>query len=155
MFERRIITDLDEQADLLHDVRYGMIEAIDGRFSRLVVRSFPKLTSWPDVLLFGRLHHRHCPGNRCRLYFSRPRRFPNFLSISYIVSSRGTTYQTFLATARMLDQVAKRKGIDAMLCHVVNDSLSDRIMERSGWERHCRHRWGRHFIKRFYGEYPV
>ena len=132
-----------------------MIEAVDGQFSRLVVRSWPKIISWPDVLVLGRLHHRRCSGNRCRLYFNQPRRFPNFLSVPYIVSSHGTSYKTFLATAHALDQVAKIKRTDALLCHVVNRSLSDRIMERLGWERHCLNRFGRHFIKRFYGEYPM
>lgn len=155
MFQPLIVTDLDSQADLVRDARYGMIETVDGRFSRIVLRRWPKLISWPDVLVFGRLHHRRCSGNRCRLYFNRPRRFPNFLSVPYIVSSRGTTYDTFLMIGQTLDQIAKLKGTDAIVCHVVNNALSDRIMERFGWERHCLHRWGRHFIKRFYGEYPV
>jgi hypothetical protein len=155
MFQRPTVTDLDAQADLIRRVRYGMIETVNGQFSRLVVRRWPKLISWPDVLLLGRWHHRHCLGDRCRLYFNRPCRFPNFLNIPYIVSSHGTSYRTFLAAARALDRVAKIKGTDALLCHVVNQALSDRIMERFGWERHCLHRWGRHFIKRFYGEYPI
>lgn len=154
MLKRRIVTDLHTQADLLRTARYGMIEAIDGQFTRVVLRTLPKVISWPDVLILGRLHHQRRQGNQCQLYFTQPWRFPNFLSVPYIVSSRGTTYRTILAALATLDRIAKIKRTDALLCHVVNRSLSDRMMERVGWERHCPHRFGRHFIKRFYGKYP-
>ncbi|MGD9126372.1 MAG: hypothetical protein PVH19_03250 [Planctomycetia bacterium] len=155
MLTRRMVTDFEGQTDLLRAARYGVIEAVDGQFSRVVLRSWPKLISWPDVLVLGRLHHRRRSGNRCRLYFNQPRRFSSFLSIPYIVSSRGTTYRTVLAALAALDRIAKLKQSDALLCHVVNHALSDQMMERVGWERHCLNRFGRHFIKRFYGEYPV
>ena len=152
---RRTITDLEVQADLLHHARYGMIEAIDGRFTRIVLRPIPKWVSILDVWIWGRFHHGHRSGDRCRLYFNQPRRFSSFLSIPYIVSSRGATLRTVIAALETLDRIAKLKQTDALLCHVINRSLSDRMMQRFGWERHCPNRLGRHFIKRFYGKYPI
>jgi hypothetical protein len=54
----------------------------------------------------------------------------------------------------VLDEIARLKRSDALLCDVSNWRISERLMARFGWEPHCPSRWHRHYIKRFYGEYP-
>jgi hypothetical protein len=53
----------------------------------------------------------------------------------------------------MLDEIARIKGAHAIVCHVTNGRISDRLLRRWGWEAHCLNWKGRHFIKRFYGRY--
>jgi hypothetical protein len=54
----------------------------------------------------------------------------------------------------VLDEVARLKASDAILCDVWNWRISDRLLARWGWQPHKPDRWHRHFIKRFYGVYP-
>lgn len=147
------VTDLKKGADVVRRRPYGVIEAADGQFRRVVFRPFPKLISLPEILLFGRWYHRRHPGDRCLLYFNQPWRFPNFLAVKYVVSARGTTYSTVRRVLEALDEVARLKQTDALLCQLTQWRISRQMMARWGWQPHCRPgRW--HYIKRFYGNYP-
>ena len=54
-----------------------------------------------------------------------------------------------------LDDVARIKGVDAIVCQIANDRLSDRTMAHIGFESHFPTSKQRHFIRRFYGKYPM
>jgi len=148
------VTDLREGAEVLRRRRYGVIEAVAGRFCRVRLRPFAKFTWLPEILVIGPWYHHHWPGDRCLLYFNQPRRFSNFLAIKYVVSARGTSYETFRTVLEVLDEIARLKGTDALLCEVSNWRISRRMMARWGWQPHRPSRWRRHYIKRFYGVYP-
>ena len=148
------VTDLEEGAEVLRRRAYGVIEAAEGRFCRVLLRPFPKIVSLPEVLLVGSWHHRHYRRDRCLLYYNQPRRFPNFLVVKYVLSGRGARYATFRRVLDVLDQIARLKRTDALLCELTSWRISRRMMLRWGWEPHCPSRWRRHYIKRFYGEYP-
>ena len=148
------VTDLEAGAEAIRRRRYGMIEARDGRFSRVELRPLPKIASVPEVFLVGGWYHRFMPGDLCRLYFNQPRRFPNYLAVKCILSARDTRFATVRRVQEALDEIARVKGSDALLCDVANWRLSTAIMTRWGWESHCPSFWHRHFIRRFYGEYP-
>jgi len=148
------VTDLDEGAEVLRSRAYGVIEAADGRFRRVVLRPFPKLVSLPEILLVGKWYHRRHPGDRCLLYYNQPRRFPSFLAVTYVISAHGTALSTVRRALEVLDEIARTKGSDALLCDVANWRISGRLMARWGWEPHCPSRWHRHYIKRFYGSFP-
>ena len=149
------VTDLGEGAETLRRRPYGVIEAAGGRFRRVVLRPVPKLISLPEVWLVGRWSHRRGDEDRCRLYYDQPRRFPNFLAVKYIVSRPKTTLGTVCRVLEALDEVARLKGVDALLCAAISRRISTKILARWGWEPHCRSGWQRHYIKRFYGEYPT
>jgi hypothetical protein len=149
------VTDLEAGADTIRCRRYGLIEARDGGFARLQFRPLPKIASVPEVFLFGGWYHRFVPGDRCRLYFNQPLRFPNFLAVKCIISARDTRFATVRRALEALDEIARIKGSDALLCDVANWRLSTAIMTRWGWESHCPSSWHRHFIRRFYGNYPM
>jgi len=148
------VTDLEAGREAIRRRRYGVIEARDGRFFGVHLRPFPKIASVPEVFLLGGWYHRRVPGDRCRLYFNQPRRFPNYLAVKCILSARDTRFATVRRVLKALDEIARIKGSDALLCDAANWRLSTAIMTRWGWEGHCPSFWHRHFIRRFYGEYP-
>jgi len=148
------VTDLRAGAEILRTRAYGVIEAVEGRFRRVRLRPFPKLVSAPQILLWGGWYHRNWPGDRCLLYYNQPRRFRNFLALRYVVSTRRTALGTLNRVLETLDEIARLKGTDAVLCDVASLRITSRIMSRWGWEPHCQSRWHKHHIKRFYGDYP-
>ncbi len=148
------ITDLQTGADTIGSRRFGVIEAAGGQFRRIRLRPLPKLVSLPEILIMGRYMHSRRAADRCVLFYDQPWRCPNFLAVKYIVSGHGTSYQTFRRVAETLDEVARIKGSDALLCELSTWRISREMMARWGWEPHCNSRWRRHYIKRFYGVYP-
>ena len=151
------VTDLAAGVEILRRRRYGMIEAVDGQFVRVVLRPYPALFvgSWEAMLgMLGWPRRRTLPGDCCRLYYNQPRSLPNFLALKYVVAGQCGTFATFRRVLEVLDEIARLKRTDALVCDAMNVKLSDRFMRRCGWEPHCPSRWHRHFIKRFYGTYP-
>ena len=148
------VTDLAAGAEVLRRRHYGVIEARGGRFLRVRLRPFPKFASVPEILLFGEAYHQYVRTDRCVLYYNQPRRFPNFLAAKYLVSGHGARVATVRRVLEALDEIARLKGSDALLCDAGNWRLSTAIMVRLGWEPHCPSRWHRFFIRRFYGSYP-
>lgn len=149
------ITDLTRDAGVLCQRRYGVIEVIDGQFRRVLLRPWPKILVGPEVLWFGQWLHQRRRGDRVLLYYNQPWRFPKFLALAYAVSARETTMRSIRVGLEVLDEIARRKQSDALLCDVGNWRISQRFMQYWGWEPHCPTAWWhRHFIKRFYGTYP-
>ena len=144
------VTDLRYGADVLRRRAYGVIEVAGGRFRRVLLRPLPKIISAPEIMLFGGWYHRYRPGDRLRLYYNQPRRFPNFLVLKYVVSARNTTIGTLTRALSVLDEIARLKGSDALLCDVGNQRITKELIGRWGWVPHCPSRWHRHYIKRLY-----
>ena len=143
------VSDLNAQRDVLRRRAYGVIEVIDERFARVRLRPFPKRMSLVELWVAGRWHHSRRRGNRCLLYYNQPRSVPDFLSLVYVASAAGTTLKTLRTALAVLDEIARLKGSDALVCDVANSRISDRLLARWGWQSHCPRRWHRHFIKRF------
>jgi hypothetical protein len=148
------VTNLAEGAELLRRRRYGVIEVADGQFRQVVLRPFPKIVSAPGILLMGEWRHRRQHGDRIRLFYNQPRRFPNFLVLKYAESAHHTGIGTLSRALAVLDEIARLKGSDALLCDVSNGQITTKLLSRWGWEPHCPSWFHRHFIKRFYGVYP-
>ncbi len=149
------VTSLSAGSDVLRRRAYGVIEVVGGRFSRVSLRPFPKLVSLPEILLLGRFSHDRRRGDRCLLYYNQPLRHRNYLVMKYAVSTRGTRLATINRALDVLAEIARLKGSDAILADVANWRISRRAMARWGYEPHCSSRWHRHYIRRFYGEYPA
>jgi hypothetical protein len=148
------IYDLDGGRDVLRAWRHGVIETVGGRLQAVHLRRWPKIVSMPDLWSLGARYHARGSANRCLLYFAQPRTLPKYLALKYIVSTSGTSYRTARAALTALDAIAELKGIDAIVCDAANYRLSERLMERFGWEPHKPQRWHRNYIRRFYGVYP-
>jgi hypothetical protein len=149
------VADWEAGRDELLRRRYGVIEATAGGAIAVHLRPWPKLVSWREIWPVGPSYHARGQANCCLLYYNQPRRFPNYLALKYVVSTRGTTYATIRAALVALDRLAELKGADALLCDAANTRISDRLLARLGWEAHAPARWRRNFIKRFYGAYPA
>lgn len=148
------ISDWDEAIEVVRRRRYGVIEASTAEFKAIHFRPWPKLLAWPEVWPVGSSYHASGQADRCLLYFNQPWQCPNFLALKYVVSTHGSSYATFRTALNILDAVAQIKQTDALLCDAFNSRLSDRFLQRMGWEPHKPQRWHRNFIRRFYGEYP-
>ena len=104
--------------------------------------------------MIGRWRHGRRDGDFLRLYYNQPWRHSNFLAIKYAESTRQTSFGTLVRALAVLDEIARLKQSDALLCDATNTRITARALSRWGWEPHCPSRWHRHFIKRFYGRYP-
>ncbi len=135
--------------------RYGVIETVGGRLVAVQLRPWPKLLALPEIFPLGPRYHAVGATDRCLLYYNQPWKMPNFLALKYVVSTTGTSYATFRAALTVLDAIAEFKRTDAIVCDAANVRLSNRLMNRFGWEPHKPERWHRNFIRRFYGRYPA
>ena len=147
------ITDLHASADIVRRRRFGVIEMVQGQFAALQFRPWPKFASLPEIRLAGRWQHARRAGDRCRLYFNQPISSSNFLALTYVVSNRDTTFATFRGALCVLEEIAEIKQSDAILCDLGNPRISQRLLDRWGWQPLTRTRFHRPFIKRFYGDY--
>lgn len=146
------VTDWAEGEDLLRRRRYGVVETRKGRLWQIRLRPLPKLLAWPEIWPTRADYHARGEPDRCLLYYNQPWRHQKFLALKYMVSTPGTPYATFRAALAVLDDLARLKQVDALLCDAANSRISDRLLSRFGWEAHCPSRWHRNFIKRCYGD---
>jgi hypothetical protein len=148
------VTDVYGQAAILKERAYGVIEIVDGRLEAIQLRPLPTwiILSGAGFSLAGK--GKRCGDNRCWLYYNQPRNHRRFLALKYIVSSRRATLKTVRGALVVLDEIARIKQSDALLCEVRNLRISDRVLARDGWVSHFPQSRRRHFIKRFYGNYP-
>ncbi|MFO1064240.1 MAG: hypothetical protein U0892_10280 [Pirellulales bacterium] len=93
--------------------------------------------------------------DRCELFFHRPWNGRRYLVLGYVRSSQRTSLTSFYLATLVLDRIAEAAGSDFIVTELSNPRITDRLMSRWGWEQHCSGWSGRHFIKRFYGEYPA
>jgi hypothetical protein len=149
------ISDFGGRRERIRARRYGVIETAAGELRAVHLRAWPKLLATPDLVPVGSRYHGRGSADCCLLYYNQPRAMPKFLALKYVVSTAGTSYQTFRAALVALDAIAELKHIDAIVCDAANMRLSDRLMNRLGWEPHKPQRWHRNFIRRFYGVYPA
>ncbi len=148
------VDNLQRDADVLRRRPYGVICMENGGLREVRLRPWPKLISVAEIAWWGRGVHERLSGDRCWLYYNQPRRHRSFLALKYIISSHQATFQTFRRSLMVLDEIARLKQTDAIVCEVRNLRISDRLLRRWGWESHLSQSRQRHFIKRFYGSYP-
>ena len=146
------VTQVARQADWLRQRGAGIIETQQGRLQAVYGRWWPHAGNllqmqW-DLLM------RHLPPDRCELFYHAPLGSPGFLTIDYVRTGPHTSVSTLYAAALVLDAIAALRQSQAIVCHVTNPRISDRLLRRWGWEQHCLQWKGRHYIKRFYGVYP-
>lgn len=147
--------DFGAASETIRRRRFGVIEAADGRVVAIRFRPWPKVVTLPEALFLGERYHERRRADRCRVYFNQPWRFPNYLAVPYGLCGRGTRLATMNAALAALDEIARIKQTDALLADVLNFRISPRMLARYGWAAHKPSRWHRHYIKRFYGEYPA
>lgn len=146
------VTDLREQASLLASRRCGCIVTAGGRLVAVHGLWWPYHGSLMRVAWDARFAS--LPADVCELYYHQSSASANFLTLSYVHAGWSTSLTTLYAASLTLDAIAQFRKADAIVCHVTNGRIGDRLLERWGWQAHCLSWRGRHFIKRFYGTYP-
>jgi len=144
------VTDLAAQADIVRGRRYGVIEAVDGELRAIHLRPFPKRVTFVGATLLGAWQHRLRTKDHCLIYYNQPRRHSQVLAVTYMLTGRGTRLATIRKALAVLEEIARLKGVDALLCDVSNRRISDRLMAREGWQFHFPSLLHRHYIKRFW-----
>lgn len=148
-----VVHDLRDAAETLRRRPYGVIVMEKGRLAAIQLRPWPTLVSTGGVWGAGGLAQRSA-GDHCWLYYNQPCRHRRFLALKFIVSSRGASFATFRNALVVLDEIARIKGTNAIVAEIRNPRVSDRLLHRWGWAPHLESSRRRHFIKRFYGQYP-
>jgi hypothetical protein len=154
IFPRTLRDPFGADVAALRRGRYGVIEVAESELVAIHLRPWPRIISALEIEWLGNRRHERTPGDRCWLYFNQPWRHSNFLALKYVLSLRDCTFATSRRAALALDEVARVKRSDAILCDAWNLRISERLLARWGWEAHNPSRWHRHYIKRFYGQYP-
>lgn len=90
----------------------------------------------------------------CVLFYHHGLLSSDFLVLGYVYSHPRASLSSLYCAGLVLDEIARIKGCHAIVTEVTNARLTDRFLTRWGWEQHCLNWSGRHFIKRFYGDYP-
>ncbi|MEZ6135277.1 MAG: hypothetical protein R3C53_10240 [Pirellulaceae bacterium] len=147
------MTDLTSGASTLRTRRCGRIVTAGGRLQAVYGRWWPHLGNLLQVLW-----DMHAPTGRrdcCELFYHQPLNSRGFLSISYVHAGPETSLSTLYVAGLVLDEIARLRGSLAIVSNITNDRISDRSLMRWGWSAHCANLPGRHFIKRFYGQYPA
>jgi hypothetical protein len=129
--------------------RYGVIEARCGAMRAVHLRPFPKFASHAEAWTDRVTRNWRRAEDVCWLFYNEPRSCPGFLTLAYLVSSNKTSLASVQAALAALDEIARVKRSDAIVCDASNLRLSDRIMRRYGFVRHAETLGGRNFIKRF------
>jgi hypothetical protein len=145
------VTQLPLHADLLSQRRCGHIVVKRTRLVAVYGRWWPYYGNLLQAAWDG---HFRRDDDSCEIFYHVPWSTPQYLTLSYIRSGGRATAATVKAACLVLDEIARIRQASAIVCHVTNNRISDRTLERWGWESHCPHLPGRHFIKRFYGRYP-
>ncbi|MBL9080550.1 MAG: hypothetical protein JNK76_02025 [Planctomycetales bacterium] len=143
-----VTVDPQADAEAVRRRRYGVIETCAGRLERIVWRPFPKIVTAFGIHRLAPWLRRRRRGNRCRLYFNEPRSCPGFLALRYVESTCDADYATFRRALTALEEVARVKNSDALLCDAANQKISDRFLARLGWVPHAPMPGHRNFIKR-------
>lgn len=148
------IYDVREAHELLAEKPYGMIEATNGQTSFVQIRPFPKMISIAEAMWLGGFAHKRIKRDRVQVFYNQPRAHKNYLIAKYAVSELGTTLATMRASFKTFMEIARLKQADAAMCEVISRRVTDRIMAYWGFEPHNPKSRGRHYIRRFYGDYP-
>ncbi|TWU35870.1 hypothetical protein [Novipirellula artificiosorum] len=152
MFRLGTVTNLTTGADQLRRWRCARIVMCGGRFVEIQHRLSAGNVSVAQVwwqAKYGRMDD-----DVCWLDYHQPMGMSGFLTLDYIRSGYRSGYKSFLGAVELLNEVARIRGTSAIVAHVTNQSISDRLLERLGWQRHLENWSGRHWIRRFYDGYP-
>lgn len=146
------ITDLSTNTQRVIGWHAGRIVTRHQSLSRIERRWLPYRASRARV--WWDRHRSTAQSDHCELFFHHPLGNSDFLVLGYVHSGPGTSLGTFYCATLVLDRIAQLKGSHAIVAELTNERLSDRLLKRWGWQRHCLQWRGRHYIKRFYGYYP-
>ena len=138
------VADPTQATEQIRRWRCGRIIMQAGQLQRVERRWLPGSVSIAQVWWqsqFGR-----SGDDQCWLDYHQPIGMPSFLTLDYIRSGHAAGYKSFVGACHVLDEIARIRGAAAIVAHVSAASISDRLLQRLGWERHLEHWSGRHVV---------
>ncbi|HBJ35186.1 MAG TPA: hypothetical protein DDZ51_10615 [Planctomycetaceae bacterium] len=148
---KRTVTDLRIQSGVLKTWPSGKIRMSGGKLLDIRCGIVARRSSVARVWLESRF--RSQPPDRCVLHYHSPF-LSRYLSLDLVLAGPQTHLSTIRGACAMLDEIARLRGAVAIFAHVSTTRISDRLLQRLGWQRHLQGESGRHWIKRFYNGYP-
>lgn len=137
--------------------RRGRIVVQNGLLSRVERLWFPRRSTISRVWFDTHFRRGGAP-DMCSLIYRGTRATPGYLAVEYARSGPRTGFASIRGVLAVLDQIARRRQCVAIVAHVSTWAISDRVLERFGWELQATRAGGglsgRHWIKRFYDGYP-
>ena len=141
----------NNEVKILGSWHAGVIETHRGHLR--AIRWMPWAKRISRLGIWWDRHRRTLPIDHCCLYWHRPWFQSKVVALDYVRSGPQTSVATFHAAVCLLDEVARSSSSLAAVCHVTNQRISERLLQRWGWERHCLNWSGRHYIRRYYDGY--
>ncbi|MCU0713860.1 MAG: hypothetical protein MUC43_17515 [Pirellula sp.] len=109
-------------------------------------RLWPRLASRWDVFWdekFARVDR-----GSCQVFVSFPKRAPGFLTVNYLRAGHETEYRTLAHAALLVEQIAIARGCQAIVCQVISQRVTPRLMHRWKYVPHAKSLGNGHFIRR-------
>lgn len=149
------VKSTESEADAVANLkipRRGKVVVSGGQLLSINVRWWAGGASSAQIWLDSKF--RPTKSDQCVLYYTSTRSTPGYLTLDYVKAGPGTSFRTFRGALLVLDEIARLRGAIAIFAHVGTTAISDRLLERWGWQPHAGKLTGRHWIKRFYEGYP-
>jgi hypothetical protein len=140
------VTDVSESAYQIKSWHYGEIELREGKLHRIYPRWWPRIGSAWESMVDSYI--RRLPEDHCRVYYAFPLRSPGFMSVLYAYSGPRTSYKTLLRGVTAVEEIARLRNVQAIVCQATNPRLNERLMSRLGYVRHAHSLGSNHYIKR-------
>jgi len=152
MFRLGSVADPISGSHQIRRWRYGRIVMQAGRLVEIQHRLSAGSVSIAQV--WWQSKYGRSDDDLCWLDYHQPLGMPRFLTLDYVHSGRAAGYKSFIGAIHILSEIARTRNALAIVAHVSNGNISDRLLQRTGWERHLSSWKGRHWIRRFYDGYP-
>jgi len=140
------VNSIHGHRDLIRAWRYGEVELSNGEFVGIYARWWPRFGSQWET--WQETYNPTLPPDSCRAYYAFPRKAPGFMSVLYARSGPSTQYKTIYRAVNAMDEIAKLRDAQAIVCQMVTERGSERLMKRWGYVRHAFSLAGNHYIKR-------
>lgn len=152
MFRLDSVSDPRTNEPKIRQWRCGRIVMRAGKLIEIQQRFLCGNVSVAEVWLQAKFGRRD--DDCCWLDYHQPLGMPSFLTLDYIRTGTLASYKTFIGACQTLDEIARIRSTAAIVAHVTNRNISDRLLLRHGWESHMERWKGRHWIRRYYDGYP-
>ena len=152
MIRLSYITDIEASTDKLRRWRCGRIVMQAGKLVRIERRLMCGSASMAQV--WWQAKYGRTDDDLVWLDYHQPFGMPAFLTLDYVHSGSKAGYRSFIGAINLLSDIARIRGAKAIVAHVSNGKISDRLLLRQGWQQHMPKWNGRHWIRRFYDGYP-
>ena len=145
-FALRPVATIEEYANF-KTWRYGEIEVTSGSLVAIHRSWWPRIGSQYEA--YRDSYNRTLPSDSCRAYFAFPFRAPGYMSILYALGGPNMQYKTIYQAVLVMDQIAQVRESKAIVCQVISERGTERLMNRWGYVRHASKLGDNHYIKRF------